>query len=326
MWLPYVSDIDVKKDTLKVVYKGGECTEPWSSIHSILLYGSTCPLSEAFMEKCRAYRIPVCIHRRNVSDAIWITPSIRGNADDLITKQILFRTNEKKRVHVAKQLLDAKFKGMKWLQPYPMHFRGFQNVETMRTIEAWHANEYWKKYYAALGFGDTSRRRKNNAVTSALDAVSKLIAGVTLRWITYHRMSPTHAFLHEPTEYISLCYDLMEPHRGYTDKAVFDALMKATENNVPEDMWVGRAITAVEDLLDSTVYTEATRQLATMQELNHGCVLALRAYLTGDAVRFMPPLPGKPNGGRPRIAGYKLFGRSAGPTDFWETARRVSTS
>jgi hypothetical protein len=34
-------------------------------------------------------------------------------------------------------------------------------------------------------------------------------------------------------------------------------------------------------------------------------------------------MPTKPNGGRPVKAGYKLYGRSAGPTDFWEVAKKL---
>lgn len=31
-----------------------------------------------------------------------------------------------------------------------------------------------------------------------------------LRWVLLHRVSPTHGFLREPTEYPSLVYDLIE--------------------------------------------------------------------------------------------------------------------
>jgi len=73
--------------------------------------------------------------------------------------------------------------------------------------------------------------------------------------------------------------------------------------------------------LDEHVYVDATRQLVTFQELMHGSVLALRAYFLGEAPRYILPIPGKPNGGRPSKVGYKLYGRQAGKQDFWEKSR-----
>jgi len=116
----------------------------------------------------------------------------------------------------------------------------------------------------------------------------------------------------------------MEPHRGIFDRTVFDTCNTLREQEVPEKEWLGKVVAAVEDTFDTRVYTHTTRQIVTLQELVHGSVLALRAYLKGDASRFMPPMPGKPNGGRPVQAGYKLFGRSPGPTDFWSDAHRVA--
>jgi len=78
--------------------------------------------------------------------------------------------------------------------------------------------------------------------------------------------------------------------------------------------------------MDEKVYASATRQIVTFHELFHGVVLALRSYLSGNSNRFIIPQSGKPNGGRPIKAGYKLYGRSAGKTDFWQEARLISES
>jgi CRISPR-associated endonuclease Cas1 len=325
LWLPYVQDITVKKESVCIVYKGGSFDGKWSSIHSIMFYGGVCDLSEKFLDTCRKYKIPLCIHRRNMSSSVLIIPSISSRVEDVLSQQIIFRNNKKKSVHIAKRILQAKFNSMTWLQPYPEWFDGkYLSIKEMRNIEAWHAHEYWKKYYDGLGFSKTSRRSKHNDLTTALDAVSKFLSGIVLRWITYHHLSPHHGFLHETTDYPALVYDLMEPYRGYFDKAVWTSFKKLTEKNDKEVDFTAAAVAAVEDMLDMDVFTGSTRQIVSAQELIHGSVLALRAYLLGDAVRFMPPEPEKPNGGRPKKAGYRLYGRSAGQTDFWETAKKLA--
>ncbi|OJI09387.1 MAG: CRISPR-associated endonuclease Cas1 [Candidatus Vogelbacteria bacterium CG10_big_fil_rev_8_21_14_0_10_49_38] len=326
LWFPYTSAIEVKKDKITFHYKGGVYSADVKNILSIMLYGGTCDLKEDFLQLCTKYSVPVCIHRRTMSTAIWITPSIKTSSkEDILSKQILFRGNEKKREHIARKLLKAKFKSMSWLTPYPVEFNNKRHrVKEMINIEAQHAKVYWKKYYELLGYKGYSRRGKLNILKSTLDAVSKLISGVVLRYIIYHRMSPYHGFLHVPTDYPSLVYDLMEPYRGYIEKIVFNAIKEARDSGVDEQDFLARCILAVEDYLDENIYTDATRQIVTFQELLHGVILSLRSYLQGESHKFIVPIPGKPNGGRPVKTGYKLYGRSAGPTDFWEKAEDSS--
>ncbi|RME29696.1 CRISPR-associated endonuclease Cas1 [Candidatus Parcubacteria bacterium] len=326
LWLPYTRNIAMKKDEVCFSYNGGEVSLSWDRIHSILFYGSVCDLSQEFLDRCVKERVPLIIHRRNIFQAVWVVPSITTGTTDILTRQILFRENQKKRYHIARALLKAKFQGMSWLIPFPSDFQGnYLSVEQMRVREAHHARWYWQRYYNELGFPESSRRQKPHPLSDALDAVSKFVAGIILRWVLYHRLSPQHGFLHDPTNYPALVYDIMEPYRGYIERAIFQALRAAQEDGdpVPEHSYVGFAIRVVERLMDERVYTDATRQIVTFQELLHGNVLALRAYLVGDAARMMPPLPARPRGGRPRKAGYVLYGRSAGPTDFWSEARSL---
>ncbi len=325
LWLPYTSSISIKKTNVFFSYKGGEYSSDIKHIHSIMFYGAVCDIPESFLQLCVRNSVPLIIHRRNMSDAIWITPSVRTTTkEDVLEKQILARVNKKKTVHIVKRLLNAKFQSMRWLVAPPPGFSAHQTVVGMRTIEAYHARAYWQKYFGLLKASQYSRRGGTNPIKSTLDAVSKLIHGVILRYILYHRMSPYHAFLHIPTDYPSLTYDLMEPYRGYVDKVVFDTIRYALETGCEPKEYVARSIVAVEDLLNEVVYTHPTRQLVTFQELLHGSVLALRAYLQKEATRFILPIPSKPNGGRPVHAGYRLYGRSAGPTDFWEIAENVA--
>jgi CRISPR/Cas system-associated endonuclease Cas1 len=263
-----------------------------------------------------------------MSNATWITPSIRTSAkDDILSKQIQFRSNERKRAHIAKKILQAKFKSMSWLVPYPMTFDGQKyTVEQMVNIEAQHAKLYWGRYYKLLGHGRYTRRGKPNTMKSILDAVSKLTSGITLRYIIYHSMSPYHGFLHVPTDYPALVYDLMEPYRGYFEKIVFDTVREAGSEGIDAKDYLARCIVAVENYLDSSVYTDTTRQVVTFQELLHGSILSLRSYLQGTSRQLILPIPGRPNGGRPVRVGYKLYGRAAGPTDFWNHANEVSAT
>jgi len=326
LWLPYTSEITVKKTVIHFAYKGGTCDIDIKDTLSILLYGNTCPLPHDFLDVCVKYGVPICIHRRNMPKAVWITPSTTTTTqEDILSRQISVRNNEKKSRHITRKLLDAKFKGMEWLVPYPFDFKkATLPQQTMVAIEARHARVYWERYYALLGYTGT-RRGKANELKSILDAVSKLVSGVLLRYIVYHRMSPYHGFTHTPNDYPSLVYDLMEPYRGYVDKAVFNAVLEARNAGVsdPKEL-MARCITAVEDMFDEDVYVPATRQLASFQELLHGSVLALRAYIQGISRQLIVPMPGKPNGGRPLNVGYRLYGRSAGPTDFWARAEKTS--
>lgn len=325
LWLPYLSDISLKPKTARFVYKGGEVEIAWQRIHSIMIYGATSPLPQEFLEKCAFYKVPVVVHRRNIPRAVIIAPTLPPDQENLLTCQILYRENKKKRAYIAKKLLQAKFKSMNWLTPFrqDLLYRKFK-LEEMTQIESWHARRYWKKYYAALGLPSSRREKGGNIATVTLDAVSKFLSGIMLRWILYHNLSPYHGFLHRPTDYPALVYDLMEPYRGYFDKVVFDSIKELQGKDKTEAQIIGFTIENLKEFLDQQVYVHSTRQIATFNELLHGVVLALRAYLLGNTRRFIVPMPGKPNGGRPVKAGYLLYGHTAGKTDFWERAHKVA--
>lgn len=325
LWFPYTSSIEIKKNNLTFNYKGGSYSTNIKNILSIMLYGNTCDLKEEFLYTCCQNNIPICLHRRNLAKAVWITPSFQtGKREDILTKQIIFRANERKRTHITKKLLQAKFKSMSWLINGPVIKKGALSQKELINIEAQHAKRYWEKYYSLLGYPKNTRRNKNNELSKTLDAVSKLISGIILRYITYHKMSPFHGFLHITSDYPSLVYDLMEPYRGYIEKNIFETIKKIKKDSLDENCILPFCITATEDYLDKNIYTDTTRQIVTFQELLHGSVLSLRAYLLGNSRQFILPIPGKPNGGRPKKVGYKLYGREAGPTDFWEKANDLA--
>jgi CRISPR-associated endonuclease Cas1 len=323
IWLPYTSSIEIKGQNLKFTYKGGICSTSINQLHSIMFYGSVCDLNQSFLELCSKNNIPICIHRRNMSQAVWIVPSTKSYfKEDLLSLQIQFRNSIKKSTHICKKILDAKFKSMEWLvsKPYNWKLCSYSQKE-MINIEAIHAARYWKIYYKLLGYENENRRSKNS-LSTALDAASKFYSSIFLRWIIYHKLSPHHGFIHIPNSYPSLVYDLVEPYRGYIEKVIFDKIQSLTPK--PKDL-TGIVISTIEEFLDQKIYTNSTRQIVTFQELFHGSVLALRSYLLGESKGLILPTPNKPNGGRPIKAGYRLYGRSAGPTDFWEVASEVST-
>lgn len=324
LWLPYLNEIKILPQTVYFKYKGGEEKIQWTKIHSIMIYGQSCDLPQEFFEKCAFYKIPVVIHRRNMARAVIVAPTLPPDQENLLTKQIIYRNNEKKRAYITKKILSAKFKSMSWLTPvnHDLLYKVIK-TEKMISIESWHAKAYWKEFFYQLGI-KSSRRKKNNKVKKILDAISKFVSGIILRWILYHNLSPYHGFIHKPTDYPSLVYDLMEPYRGYFDKIVFDTVKKNKSSE--ESNLIGMAVENIKKFLDVKVYVEATRQVVTFQELLHGVVLALRSYLLGNTKRFIIPLPSKINGGRPINSGYQLYGHKAGVTNFWPDTKKVVES
>jgi hypothetical protein len=319
LWLPYLQSIkETKKGVFEFVFNGGVETTDLSSVSSIMIYGeSDTSLEPAILDKIARKGIPIIIHRRNMSQPIYIFGGLRPDPDDTLSAQIVKRKTSRTDSHVARQLLIAKMQSMSYLVP-PKNVPQFANIKRLRNIEAVHARAYWDKFFKALGRPDWSRRGRNPA-SEALDSASKFLTGIVLRWITYHHMSPYHGFLHETTDYPSLVYDLIEPYRG-----IFEQKMLKLFIETLQDRWLPASISMLKAELDEKVYVPLTRQIVTRQELLHGAVLSLKYYCLGKQRKFLVPLPGKPNGGRPPKVNFLLYGRHAGKTDFWKVAKSIS--
>lgn len=325
LWFPYASKIKISPKKIMVCYKGGEETIEWKKIHSIMFYGESTDFSQDFLEKASFYKIPIIIHRRNVSRAVFISSTLSPDQENILENQVIFRRNIKKRSYIAKKLLQAKFKSMKWLVPLEINpLYRVTNLDKMIRFEAWHSKIFWKEYYKRIGINGSRRGKNGGIVKKCLDATSKFVSGVLLRWIIYHNLNPFLGFIHKPTTYPSLVYDLIEPYRGYFDKIVFNTIKEDLKNkNLNEEKMISHSIENLKVFLDTKVYVEATRQTVTFQELLHGIVLALRVYLLKETRRFVVPIPSKPNGGRPIKAGYKLYGHQAGKTNFWPETKQI---
>lgn len=321
LWLPYLQGITEKpKGTFTFDYNGGSETTQLDTVQSIMIYGdSDTALDVKTLDKLARSGVPIIVHRRNMAQPVYITGGPRPDPQDTLSRQLILRSRTRNARHVARQLLHAKFRSCNWLVP-PVRLPLYASVETLRNIEARHAKKYWRVYFAELGHSDYTRRGSNPAA-AALDAGSKFISGILLRWITYHHLSPYHGFLHEPADYPSLVYDLMEPNRGTFDRIL---LQTWKSGSVPSDRWLTSGIAALKEALNKKVYTGLTRQIVTRQELLHGNVLSLKYYLLGKQRKFLVPTESKPNGGRPPKVSFLLYGRHAGRTDFWDEARRLS--
>lgn len=321
MWLPYLQAIEETRGGIfNFVFKGGNESTKLDFISSIMIYGgSDIKLDAEVIEKIVRKGIPIIIHRRNMAMPIYITGGLRPDPDDTVSSQIQARLQSRKTVNITRQILKAKFKSMKWLiDPAPLP--KFATVKSLRNIESVHAKRYWEKYFNKLGHPEWTRRG-NNPASEALDASSKFISGIILRWILYHHMSPYHGYLHETTDYPALVYDLMEPYRGIFEQVLLERWV--TDKVFPEKYLVS-AIATLKEFLDEQTYIPLTRQIVTNQEMLHGVVLSLKYYVLGRQRKFLIPMPGKPNGGRPPKVNFLLYGRHAGKTDFWDCARNTS--
>ncbi|MDR0957443.1 MAG: CRISPR-associated endonuclease Cas1, partial [Candidatus Nomurabacteria bacterium] len=317
LWLPYLQSIKENKNGIfDFAYNGGEVQTRLDEVQSIMIYGDVdTDLDVRILDKIARSGVPIIIHRRTMTQPIYIVGGARPDPDDTLSAQLIKRSQSRIASHVARQILTAKMDSMKYLVK-PKVLPQFASVKKLRNIEAVHAREYWKAWFAKLGHPEWTRREKNPAAV-ALDAQSKFISGIILRWISYHHLSPYHGFSHEPTDYPSLVYDLIEPYRGIFEAKI---LTEWISGAIPTERYLTSAIAITKELLDERVYVPLTRQIVTRHELLHGIVLSLKYYLLGRQRKFMVPMQGKPNGGRPPKVDFLLYGRHAGKTDFWKVA------
>lgn len=309
LWLPYVSAAEkTARRTWRFTYNGGEVDTDLAKVDCIMFYGATGAIPVALIDELAAHRVPLLVHRRNIGRPAVFLPAPRANADDILTRQILTRANETKRSYVARTLVRERFRAVGDVLPVADTAYGrlaqLRNLAHVRIWEAEHARKYWARYFAALGHPGLARREKG-PIQSALDAGSMFLSGVILRWVLVHRLSPSHGFLHEGTDYMGLVYDLMEPARYMIERAVARARETAGEE---DGELTKQTLSSLKRALDTVVYVPATRQFVRRKNLLHGSVLALRAYLNGDMRRFVVPCAGERRGGRPPKVSYRLPG------------------
>ena len=313
LWLPYFQSVERVKPRSKTLYRftynGGDFEADLREIDCIMIYGATGNLSVSFLDSLSVHRIHLLIHRRGMPQPYIFLPSQGALSSDVLTDQIVVRNHSNKRVYIARTLIKARLQAMNRDLPMPdslyKRLAEARDLTSIRSLEAQATKRYWATYYAELGIHQAARRDKSLAINQALDAASFFMFGILLRWVTLHRLSPWHGFLHEPTTYASLCYDLMEPYRVWFEDAA--KLAWASVGDDPKKL-TAATINELKEMLESDIAVPQTRQIIARKNLLHGVTLGLLSYLTGESPRFVIPVEGQKRAGRPLKSGYKIPG------------------
>ena len=310
VWLPYLSEVTkVKKNHWLFKYNGGELEADLEKVDFVLFYGASCDVPLTLFDDFNKFKITAILHRRGMPKPyIFHTSDYLDSAKDTLTKQILFRENNIKRTFIAKTLIRERLKSFEYLIPIPdtryKKLRAEKDIKAVMVTEAEFTKKYWQAFSKELGLSaDWNRRDKGDPVVQALDAGSYFLMGIILRWVLFHKMSPSHGFLHTPTTYSSLVYDLMEPYRYLIEKAVIKAYSHGGNDDLTE-----KTIHYLKQALDDWCYLPSHKGQVRRKNLLHGVVLALRAYLQGESRLIVVPVEGEKNGGRPVKTGYEAPG------------------
>lgn len=315
LWLPYFSGVAKKpRNSCWVIeYNGGSVDADLSKIDFIMLYGATGSLSVAFLDALNDARVCLMIHRRNMPRPYVFAPASGSDDDDILTAQITARANLLSSAYVARTLIRERLhsfsSAVKVSATEFKELAAARSIEQVRSIEAAQTARYWAAYYKSLGEPDLVRRNCDHPINDALNAGSFFLHGVLLRWVLFHKLSPFHGFLHRPTGYPSLVFDLIEPYRYWIEKSVADAFLSGA---VEKEQLLAESIKRLKACLEEPVYVPATRQTVRRKSLLHGSVLSLRAWLLDKQTRFTLPVEGSKKGGRPPQVGYSIPGYRIG--------------
>ena len=309
VWLPYLDKIEKGKKGWKASYNGGEIIMNLKKVDCIMVYGTSGELPVLFLEELNRNSIPLIIHRRNLSRPYCFVPSSQNDNNDILTKQILYRENDIKRVYIARVLLRHRLYSFKRIMPIPPsiyhRLNACRSLTALRVIEAYYTKRYWSVFYEKCGCQQKMKRRdKEHAINQALNAASVFFMGILLRWILFHKLAPTHGFLHEPSSYASLIYDLMEPVRWIME----DCVIHASEESHEKEKVIAITLHRIKFSLEERVYIPSHLQYARRKSILHGVVLALRAYINGDMKRLVLPMEGEKKCGRPPYVSYNIPG------------------
>lgn len=310
LWLPYVSCAEkLKGGKWRFIYNGGEVDADLSQLDCIMFYGASGRIPVALIDELALNRIPLLVHRRNIGRPAVFLPAPNSDAKDILTRQIIARANRTKRSYVARTLVRARFRAVETTLRIPASaYRRLAQARSLAKIRAWeaeHARRYWSRFFSNAGHPGVLRREEG-PLPAALNAGSMFLSGILLRWILLHRLSPSHGFLHQGTDYMGLVYDLMEPSRCVIEHALAEACAQ-TRSGETGDL-TAKTLHFLKKSLEAVVYVPSTRQFVRRKNLLHGAVLALRAYLVGDMRRLVVPESGERRGGRPPKVSYRLPG------------------
>lgn len=308
LWIPYFEGVEkIRGSKYEIRFNGGPLQVDLKEVDTLFLYGASGDLSLGFMDDLNQAGICLLIHRRNQgSPFVWHSANTVDQCD-VLTAQILARSDQRRRAYVARTLVAARFASIAKAVPIAdiryKKLREARTIDGIRLIEAEQTKAYWRVYYARLNLSELARRDPH-PVNAALDACSFFMFGVTLRWTLFHRLSPAHGFLHENSGYPGLAYDLMEPYRVIFE----DVVSNEWQADQSEKTLTERSLSALKQALQGDILVTAACAVAKRKSLLHGTVLALRAYLLGEMGRFVIPVEGTKQGGRPPKLSYKVPG------------------
>lgn len=316
LWLPYFNKVEKlpkgQGDKYTFFYKGGDITLHLKDLDFIMFYGASGFLPIDFLDKLNSCKIPLMIHRRNMPTPYLFFPERKSDEKDVLTAQILTRENQIKACYVARILIRERFRCFEKFfnfSPYLYKLKKARSLDEIRNIEAILTNAYWKRWFSDLGINDISRRQSEpHPINETLDAGFAFFQGIILRWVLFHKMSPSHGFLHEPSTYAALIFDLIEPYR-YIIEDVISSLVKELPKESWEEKLTAYMFVRIKEKFNEVVYVPQTRQEVKRKNLLHGIVLSLRSYLLGETKRFVVPTEGNKKGGRPLKLNFRLPGK-----------------
>ena len=311
MWLPYFESVQkVKGTTYDLRYNADTIRCDLKKVDFIMLYGATGSLPVEFLDELNKNKIALFIHRRNIDRPYIFFPAQANDEKDVLTAQLRFRSNQIRSTYISRVLIRERMRKMsRFVSVSEITLRKLsqcRSVDAVRNLEAEVSRQYWARYYSYAAPDQAFSRRTNNTVSQALNACSLFLSGILLRWILFHKLSPSHGYLHSTTGYQSLVYDLIEPYRYIIETAVLDSCDKTVSRE--DTKLTGTALNLIKGLLEEPVYVPVTRQTVRRKNLLHGAVLALRSYLCGDMPRLVLPAEGAKIGGRPVSISFKMPG------------------
>jgi len=312
LYLPYLSTIEKRNgSTWQLSFNGGSIEADLNKVDFVLVYGISGSLSVEFLDALCQRGIPLIVHRTHKARAYCFEPGTGHDRHDVLTRQILARRDARRATYIARTLVRARLLSMRWLIPLPKtelaKLSSTRSVARVRSLEAIATRRYWRSYLRRVGTTGPRRGDEPRPLKQALDACSMYVSGIVLRWTLFHKLSPQHGYLHEPSSYASLVYDLMEPYRTWMERAV----MSAAQDCGIEDSksLVSTSIAKLKDLFEEAVYVPCVRETVRRKNLLHGAVLSLRSYLRSEMSRFVLPVEGERIGGRPPKVSYRIPGQ-----------------
>ena len=188
-----------------------------------------------FLLDCNREHIAIVFAQLNSEKLQILEPQFTHGIDHL-TGLHAVRRNEKKSTHVAREFIKAQIHN-RAQAPSPEQLKKLMTAKTiaqLRTIAAELAHLYWNDWFANRRLEIS--RREDHPVNQALNATAAHLVQIVSRHLINHRLPLEYGILHINTYSHSLVHDLMEPFRGFAERAVEDALIARSDNLVADSL------------------------------------------------------------------------------------------